>query len=61
LDTDEVLNDDSRNFYNYIKTIQPKSKLKEYAGQKHVWPVSNINSQESKEAIKDINQFIKAN
>jgi monoterpene epsilon-lactone hydrolase len=58
--TDEVLNDDSKNFYNYIKPIQAKSKLKEYAGQKHVWPVSNIDSEESKEAIKDINEFIKA-
>jgi monoterpene epsilon-lactone hydrolase len=59
--TDEVLNDDSKNFYNYIRPVQPKAKLKEYAGQKHVWPVSNINSNESKEAIKDINEFINAN
>ena len=59
--TDEVLNDDSRNFYNYIKPVQTKSKFKEYAGQKHVWPVSNINSKASIEAIQDIKVFIASN
>jgi monoterpene epsilon-lactone hydrolase len=42
--TDEVLNDDSKHFYNKILPIQPKSKLKEFSGQKHVWLIFNINS-----------------
>ena len=56
--TDEVLNDDSKNFYNNILPIQPKSKLKEFSGQKHVWLISNIDSRESVEAMNDIKEFI---
>jgi monoterpene epsilon-lactone hydrolase len=59
--TDEVLNDDARNFYKVIKPIQEKAALKEYAGQKHVWPVSDIHSKESVAAINDIKQFLLAN
>lgn len=59
--TDEVLNDDSKNFYCYIKPIQKKAKLKEFEGQKHVWIFSHIDSKESVEAIKDIKEFISAN
>lgn len=58
--TDEVLSDDSKNFYNYIKPIQQKAKLKEFDGQKHVWVFSDINSKASIEAVKDIDQFINA-
>ncbi|KAA6438056.1 alpha/beta hydrolase [Dyadobacter flavalbus] len=56
--TDEVLNDDSKNFYGYIQPIQAKSKLKEFQGQKHVWLISNIGSKESVEAMNDIKEFI---
>jgi len=59
--TDEVLNDDSKNFYSYIKPIQKKAKLKEFEGQKHVWLFSHIDSKESVEAINDIKEFISAN
>ncbi|MDC6390616.1 alpha/beta hydrolase [Maribacter sp. PR1] len=59
--TDEVLNDDARNFYAYIDPIQEKSEFKEYDGQKHVWLFSHIDSKESVEAIKDIKQFIFSN
>lgn len=59
--TDEVLNDDAKNFYNVIKPIQKKAKLKEYNGQKHVWLVSHIDSKESVEAMNDIKEFISAN
>ncbi|VXC05412.1 conserved exported hypothetical protein [Flavobacterium sp. 9AF] len=59
--TDEVLNDDSRNFYSYIKPIQKKSKFKEFAGQKHVWLFSHIDSKESVEAMSDIKEFLLAN
>lgn len=58
--SDEVLNDDSKNFYNYIKPIQQKAKLKEFDGQKHVWVFSDINSKASIEAVNDIDQFINA-
>ena len=50
--TDEVLNVDSKNFHSYIQPIQPKSKLKEYQGQKPVWLISNIDSKESVEAMR---------
>ena len=59
--TDEVLNDDSKNFYAYIKPIQAKAKLKEFAGQKHVWLFSHIDSQASIEAVNDIRVFIVTN
>jgi len=56
--TDEVLNDDSKNFYQVVKPIQKRSKLKEYPGQKHVWLISDIHSKESIEAMTDIKEFI---
>ncbi|SHM71938.1 alpha/beta hydrolase fold domain-containing protein [Mucilaginibacter sp. OK098] len=59
--TDEVLNDDSRNFYAVIKPIQKNAKFKEYPGQKHVWLVSDIHSKESVAAINDIKEFLSAN
>ena len=59
--TDEVLNDDSKNFYAYIKPIQAKATLKEFEGQKHVWLFSHIDSKASIEAIKDIKEFITIN
>ncbi len=59
--SDEVLLDDSKNFYSYIKPIQKRATLKELAGQKHVWLVSDISSKASIEAMKDIEEFIKSN
>lgn len=59
--TDEVLNDDSKNFYRYINPIQPLAKLKEFEGQKHVWVFSHIDTPASVEAIGDIKAFISAN
>jgi acetyl esterase/lipase len=53
--------DDSKNFYAYIKPVQKQAKLKEFEGQKHVWPVSDIASKASIEAMKDIQEFIKSN
>ncbi|MFL9846046.1 alpha/beta hydrolase fold domain-containing protein [Flavobacterium rhizosphaerae] len=58
--TDEVLNDDSKNFYAFIKPIQKNSKLKEYDGQKHVWLFSHIDSVKSRESLNDIKEFILA-
>jgi acetyl esterase/lipase len=59
--TNEVLNDDSKNFYAYIKTVGAKAKLKEFTGQTHVWVFSNVNAPESVEAISDIKTFISTN
>jgi monoterpene epsilon-lactone hydrolase len=57
--TDEILNDDAKNFYAYIKPVQPAAQLKEFQGQKHVWIFSDINSKPSIEAINDIKAFIR--
>jgi len=57
--TDEVLNDDARNFYAYIKPIQPAARFKEFEGQKHVWIFSDINTKPSVEAVNDIKAFIR--
>lgn len=57
--TDEILNDDAKNFYAYIKPIQPAARLKEFEGQKHVWIFTNINAKPSIEAINDMKDFIK--
>ena len=59
--TDEVLNDDSKNFYTSVKPISSQTRLKEFAGQKHVWLVSDINTSASVEAMKDIKEFVSAN
>jgi len=59
--TDEVLNDDAKNFYAYIKPIQQNAQLKEFEGQKHVWLFSHIDSEASIEAVGDINEFITSN
>lgn len=56
--TNEILYDDSQNFYAYIKPLQKEAKLKEYKDQTHVWPFTNIQSAASGEAIRDIRQFI---
>ena len=57
--TDELLNDNAKNIYAYIKPIQSKAKMKEFEGQKHVWLFSHIDAPASVEAIKDIKEFIK--
>lgn len=57
--TDEILNDDAKNFYAYIKPIQPAARLKGFEGQKHVWIFSDIHSKPSIEAVNDIKAYIK--
>ena len=59
--TNEILYDDSKNFYAVIKPIQQNAKFKEYEGQTHVWPFTNIGSKAAVEAINDIKDFIRAN
>jgi acetyl esterase/lipase len=56
--TNEVLYDDAKNFYDYIKPIQSNATFKEYADQTHVWLLTNINSSKSQEALQDIADFV---
>lgn len=55
--SDEVLLDDARNFYAYIKPVKAQAELKEFDGQTHVWLVSHIASKASIEAMNDIREF----
>lgn len=56
--TNEVLYDDAKNFYDYIKPIQSNATFKEYEDQTHVWLLTNINSNKSQEALQDIADFV---
>ncbi|MBX2922226.1 MAG: alpha/beta hydrolase fold domain-containing protein [Chitinophagaceae bacterium] len=56
--SNEILFDDARNFYDYIKTIQPNAKFKEYENQTHVWLLTNISSEKSKETLDDIKDLV---
>ena len=56
--SNEILFDDSRLFYDKIKKVQPNSTLKEYAGKSHVWLLTDISSDESKDALKVMTKFL---
>lgn len=56
--TNEILIDDSRNFYNIVKTIQPNSILTIYQNQNHVWPLAGINTEASQKALTQIDEFL---
>jgi monoterpene epsilon-lactone hydrolase len=56
--TNEILFDDSKIFHEYIKTIQPRAFFRAYPNQTHVWLITDIKSQESKETLMDINNFL---
>jgi len=56
----EILLDDSKHFYNYIKGVQVKSRLSIYEGQPHVWVKKNILSEASGRALAEIAEFIRA-
>ncbi len=55
--TNEVLEDDSRNFYNVVQKLQPKSTLTIYENQLHVWPLTNITSEASQKLLDELNTF----
>ncbi|HKO81605.1 MAG TPA: alpha/beta hydrolase fold domain-containing protein [Chitinophagaceae bacterium] len=48
--SNEILFDDSKNFYDYIKAVQKETKFIEYENQGHVWMMTDIDSIESKQA-----------
>ena len=56
--SDEILIDDSKSIYNKIISQQVKVKLSIYENQTHVWILKNIHTEESKRAIKEIQNFI---
>ncbi|GLU51098.1 alpha/beta hydrolase [Dyadobacter frigoris] len=56
--TNEILLDDSVNFYNKIKPIQNQAILSIYENQTHVWPLANIHSEASQKALKEVKEFL---
>lgn len=58
--TNEILLDDSKYFYNEIKSIQHRSRLSIYDDQPHVWPKKDIHKEASRRALAEIADFIRA-
>jgi monoterpene epsilon-lactone hydrolase len=56
--TNEILLDDSVNFYNYIKDIQHDAKLSIYENQVHVWMLTGMPSEASQKALTEIKDFL---
>ena len=57
--TQEILLDDSKHFYDAIKSVQGKSRLSIYDGQPHVWPKKDVHSEASRRALAEIADFIR--
>jgi acetyl esterase/lipase len=56
--SNEILFDDSKLFYEKIKQLQPNTQMKEYENQVHGWPLIDIKSDASKDAMTRIEEFI---
>jgi acetyl esterase/lipase len=56
--SNEILFDDSTLFYAEIKQLQPETQMKEYENQVHGWPLIDITSDASKNAMTTIEKFI---
>ena len=56
--SNEILFDDSKLFYEKIKLLQPDTEMKEYENQVHGWPLIDIKSDASKDALASIEKFI---
>ena len=56
--TNEVLYDDAKNFYDYIKPIQNQTTFKVYQNQPHVWLLTDIASAVSQATLQDISDFV---
>ncbi|TDX02128.1 alpha/beta hydrolase fold domain-containing protein [Dinghuibacter silviterrae] len=57
--SNEILLDDSRHFYEYIKDIQPVSRLTIYEDQVHVWLRKDVYSTAGRRAFEEIAGFIR--
>lgn len=55
--SNEVLVDDSVNFYNSVKDLQPNSTLTIFENQNHVWPLANIHSEASQQLLAQMDGF----
>lgn len=56
--SNEILFDDSKLFYEKIKLLQPDTEMKEYENQVHGWPLIDIRSDASKDALTNMGKFI---
>jgi monoterpene epsilon-lactone hydrolase len=58
--TNEILLDDSKRFYNDIKSVQGKSRLSIYDDEPHVWLKKDVLKEASRRALAEIGEFIRA-
>ncbi len=57
--SNEILLDDSINFYKVVKVLQADATLTIYEGQNHVWPLSDISSEPSVNLLAEMKSFFK--
>ena len=55
--SNEILLDDSLNFYKLVRSLQPDATLTIYEGQNHVWPLSDISSEASGKLLAEMGSF----
>lgn len=56
--TNEILQDDSQNFFHRIRKVQPESTFYVFPGQTHVWMLTEIDSPDSKRALSYVKTFL---
>ncbi len=56
--TNEILLDDSLNFYNQVKPVQQNTVLSVYENQNHVWPLANVHSEASQKVLTEMSEFL---
>lgn len=59
--TNEILLDDSINFYEMVKLLQPNATLTVYENQNHVWPLSSISSEASLQLLEEMDVLFNPN
>ena len=55
--SNEILLDDSVNFYGVIKALQPDATLTVYENQNHVWSLADISSEASVKLLAELEEF----
>lgn len=58
--TNEIVLDDSKYFYNYVKNLQPLSRLTIYEDQPHVWMKKDVHSKAAQLAFEEMKAFLQA-
>ncbi|RYY28918.1 MAG: steryl acetyl hydrolase [Chitinophagaceae bacterium] len=56
--SNEILFDDSKLFFEKIRQIQPRTRMKEYMDQTHVWLLTDIASASAQTALADMKEFL---